>query len=210
VIPIQFRNSLQYRFRLVTRYVFVINFLSLLIFLIMEPFLGQICLFGFNFAPRGWALCNGQLMSIAQNTALFSLLGTTYGGDGNTTFALPNLQGRVPIHQGAGPGLSPRNIGEMSGWESITLTHNEMPAHNHPFGVSSQDGTSSPMAGTVLAKSTDANGDTINGFVSGTPDIYLSSQSIFPAGNNFPHENMQPYLVVNYCIATEGIFPSRS
>lgn len=172
-----------------------------------EPFLGQICSFGFNFAPRGWSLCNGQVISIAQNTALFSLLGTTYGGNGQTTFALPDLRGRAALHQGQGPGLTNRVIGESSGTETVTLLTTQMPQHNHLVGANSTDsnpqGVKTPVgnvpgyndAGPLYAP-------TVNGTMLPT--------MIQPAGGNQPHPNMQPYLVVNFCIAMQGIFPSRN
>jgi microcystin-dependent protein len=172
----------------------------------MESYIGQICLFGFNFAPNGWAFCNGQLMSIAQNSALFSLLGTTYGGDGRTTFALPNLQGRVPIHQGQGPGLSPREMGEADGTEQVTLLPNQMPAHTHAaiLHVSEETANTDAGNGNVL-------GSAMN-FVAPPVEGALNAQSITVAvaGASQAHPNMQPYLTVNYCICLYGIFPSRS
>lgn len=175
----------------------------------MEPFIGQIGLFGFNFAPRGWALCNGQLLSITQNSALFSLLGTTYGGDGISTFALPDLRGRVPNGQGQGPGLSDYQIGQASGTENVTLIQSQMPQHNHPLNVSSSPATSNNPAGTVLAVSADANEGAVNTYGT-TINATANPQAIGLAGGNQPHENMQPYLTMNYCIALEGIFPSRN
>jgi microcystin-dependent protein len=173
----------------------------------MEPFLGQIQAFGFNFAPRGWATCDGQLMSISENTALFSLLGTTYGGDGRTTFALPDLRGRTMLHQGSGPGLSPRRMGEKSGTEHNTLNVNQLPAHGHGVNmpVSSEDATSDEPGGNVLAVG-GANlyhagasaGSSYQGFNTGN------------AGANQSINNMQPYLVVNVCIALVGVYPSRN
>lgn len=169
-----------------------------------QPYIGQISMAGFNFAPRGWALCNGQLLSIAQNTALFSLLGTTYGGDGRVTFGLPNLQGRVPVHQGTGQGLTPRVMGETSGSETVTLISTQMPMHNHLVNVTSADSTSK---------------NPTNGFLGGTASpIYaagsngntLNPQAVSLAGGNQPHNNMQPYQVVNFIIALTGIFPSRN
>ncbi len=173
----------------------------------MEPFIGEIRLFGFNFAPRGWAFCNGQLLSIAQNTALFSLIGTYYGGNGQTTFALPNLQGRVPIHQGQGPGLTPRTIGEMAGTEVVTLIQTEIPMHNHLIHTASAAGNSRIPNGKVLAK--EAAGQTAV-YADGPMDSALNPQSVSIAGGSQPHNNMPPFLVINYCIALEGIYPSRS
>lgn len=169
-----------------------------------EPFLGEIRMAGFNFAPRGWAFCNGQLLSIAQNTALFSLLGTTFGGNGQTTFALPNLQGRVPMHWGNGPGLTPRVIGEQSGVESVTLITAQMPIHNHTINGTTDDGTAKSPSGN--APSGTASPVYANTNVA-TP---MSPQMCGPAGGNQPHENMQPYLAVTFIIALEGIFPSRN
>lgn len=158
----------------------------------MDPILGTIILFAGNFAPRGWALCDGQLLPISQNTALFSILGTTYGGDGIHTFALPDLRGRAPIHAGNGPGLTPRNLGESGGQESVTLTPNEIPAHVH--GIQAAPEPHGDPSGNILAAATQEKAG-----VSHTG----------PAGGNQPHNNMQPYVAVNYIIATEGIYPSR-
>lgn len=168
-----------------------------------STFIGEIRAFGFTFAPRGWALCNGQLMSIAQNTALFSLLGTTYGGNGQTTFGLPDLRGRAALHFGQGPGLSARSQGEVSGTESHTLLSTELPAHNHAVSqpTSSGEKTTNRPAGAVPARG--------GAYSTGTPDG-SSALTVGPAGGSQPHNNMQPYLVVNYCIALQGIFPSRN
>lgn len=169
-----------------------------------EPFLGEIRMAGFNFAPRGWALCNGQLLPIAQNTALFSLLGTTFGGDGRTTFALPNLQGRAALHYGQGPGLTNRTMGELAGQENHTLIATEMPAHNHLAACNNEAATSARPGGQVPGPS---GGNTI---YSATGDgNSMNPQMISSAGGSQPHNNMQPYLVVNFIIATEGIYPSR-
>lgn len=178
-----------------------------------EPFIGQICLFGFNFAPRGWALCNGQLLPIAQNTALFSLLGTTYGGDGSSTFALPNLQSRVVVGQGQGPGLSSYSMGQTGGAESVTLLSTQMPSHNHQLNASNSTGATNTPTNNVLAASYGALEDgtqvTVNTY-SGSANTTLSPSSIGAAGGNQPHENRQPFLTMNYCIALQGIFPSRN
>jgi len=172
-----------------------------------EPFVGQIILTGFNFAPRGYALCNGQLMSIAQNTALFSLLGTTFGGDGQVTFALPDLRGRAPIHQGQGPGLSNRTMGEVSGSETVTLISTQMPMHNHLLAVTNVGGALTTPNGNFIAASSDGS----TAFFRPTSDgSTLNPQSIGLSGGNQPHENMQPYLVISFSIALEGIFPSRN
>ncbi len=160
------------------------------------PFLAEIRVFGFNFAPQGWALCDGQLLSIAQNDALFALLGTTYGGDGISTFALPNFQGRTPMHVGNGFAL-----GQLGGESSHTLSYAEY-AHNHQAAGQAGPRTSITSAGGVLA-----SGD-IYGV--GPADSSLAAGAVASAGGNSPHENRQPYLALNFCIALEGIFPSRS
>jgi len=180
----------------------------------MEPFIGQIMMVGFNFAPRGWAMCNGQLLSIAQNTALFSLLGTMYGGDGQTTFGLPDLRGRCAIGMGQGPGLSRYDQGEMAGSESVTLTQQQMPNHTHFVMASSSDGTQSDPSGAVIAnnKVTIARGNTVpgNAFTQGVPTASMNPQTIQAIGGNQPHENRQPFIAMNYIIALEGIYPSRN
>lgn len=167
-----------------------------------SPYLGMIIMFGGNFAIRSWAFCNGQLLSIAQNTALFSLLGTTYGGNGQTTFGLPNLQGRVPMHWGSGAGLTPRVLGESAGVENVTLITNQIPAHNH----------------TLNAKDT-AAGDTLPNnnvfsegatYVAGPPNAVMNPAAIGLTGGNQPHTNVQPFQCVTFLIALQGIFPSRS
>lgn len=183
----------------------------------MEPFIGEIMMVGFNFAPKGWAFCNGQPLSIAQNTALFSLLGTTYGGDGITTFCLPSLQGRLPMHWGDGPGLTPRVIGEMSGTETVTLLVTEMPTHAHqvtppPGGASSNPGDSPSPVGTFPAVIDDGQGAQLNGYSSTATGSTGSSLTPFAsgvAGGSQPHTNMQPYLCVTFIIALQGIYPSR-
>lgn len=163
-----------------------------------EPFLSEIRLMSFNFAPKGWALCNGQFLPINQNQALFALLGTTYGGNGQTTFALPDLRGRVPIHMGSG-----HTLGERSGQETHTVSINEMPAHIHTFGVHSGDATTDiPVNGVPAGFS--------NGYRSGGALASLEPSSIASVGGNQPHENRQPYLVISYCIALQGIFPSQN
>lgn len=172
----------------------------------MEPFIGQIQPLGFYFAPLGWATCDGQLMSIAQYTALFSLLGTTYGGDGMTTFALPDLRGRAMLHQGQGPGLSFRTIGEMAGTQTNTLMVSNLPAHNHPvqMPVNNAAPNTDEPANAFLAAA--ASGDAYNS-AAGANQFY-GSFSTGLTGSNSPVNNMQPYLVINVCIALEGIYPS--
>lgn len=174
----------------------------------MEPFIGQVQLFAFNFNPRGWMFCNGQLLSIAQNSALFSLLGTTYGGDGITTFALPDLRGRVPNGQGSGPGLSNYQMGQAAGSEQVTLLQTQMPQHNHLMEVSDQPASQSSPANHILAVP-GVGGEPLSAYGT-SPDAIADPRSIGMAGSNQPHQNMQPYLTMNYCIAVEGIFPSRN
>ena len=170
-----------------------------------EPFLGEIMLFAGNFAPRGFALCNGQLLPINQNQALFSLLGTTYGGNGQVNFALPNLRGRVPIHFGQGPGLASRSLGEVGGEEAHTVSLAEMPTHTHVARGNSGAGTSASPVGMYPAQ----NAGQIPRYHS-TPDTTLSAAVIGSAGGSQPHENRQPYTVLNYVIALQGIYPSQS
>ena len=162
---------------------------------------------GFNFAPVGWALCNGQLLSIAQNSALFSLLGTQFGGNGQSTFGLPDLQGRVPMHQGSGAGLTPRTMGEKAGTETVQLTAAQMPAHSHPTSVpaTAAVATAASPAGNVPAKA--ADGESNYAAASDGSSIACSAAS---AGGSQAHANVQPYQVVNFIIATQGIYPSRS
>lgn len=169
-----------------------------------DPFLGQIGLFSFTFPPKGWAFCNGQILSIAQNQALFSLLGTTYGGDGITTFALPNLQGRTPISAGQGPGLSPYALGQTGGETAHVLTTAEIAAHTHGAATASDTTQLSPQA-HYWAPNADFNA-TYSTTTSGT----LAVGAVGLAGNNQPHENMQPYLALNFCIALVGVYPSRN
>ena len=174
----------------------------------MEPFLGMIQIFGFNFAPRGWAMCDGSLLSIAQNTALFSLLGTTYGGNGQTTFALPDLRGRVPVGFGQGPGLSGNSLGQVSGSENVTLLTNEMPQHTHQMMASSDPQSAGGAGGNSLGSA--GRGTGANIYAAGATTQVAMASVTAPVGSNQPHSNMQPYLVMNYCIALEGIFPSRN
>lgn len=171
-----------------------------------EPFLGQLLLVPYNFAPRGWAFCNGQILPIAQNTALFSLLGTTYGGNGQTTFALPDLRGRCALSAGQGPGLSSYDLGQVSGQETVTLTVNTMPAHNHaPLTIQASAGTKL----NAVPANNNLGGAMI--YTNAALDSTLTpGGSTGNTGGSQPHNNMQPYLVLNYCIALEGIFPSRN
>ncbi|HKO59366.1 MAG TPA: tail fiber protein [Thermoanaerobaculia bacterium] len=173
-----------------------------------SPFVAEIRIFACNFAPTGWALCNGQLLPISQNTALFSLLGTFYGGDGKSTFALPNMQGSVPLNQGQGAGLSAYFLGQQSGSESVTLIQSEIPAHSHFWRAASDIADNSlPDPNKVVTLSN-------NGFAYApagtTPAVNFNAQMLSVAGSSFPHNNMQPYLTLNFCIAMQGVFPPRS
>ncbi len=167
-----------------------------------EPFIAEVRIFGFHFAPRGWAFCNGQLLPISQNTALFSLVGTTYGGDGKTTFALPNLQGRASMHPGRGPGLTARRLGENGGSETVTLTTMQMPSHSHALTGSDERGDATSPQNNYLGTGTDM-------YAPEPPGSTLSPPALPPAGGNQPHNNIQPSLSLNYCIALVGLYPSR-
>ena len=171
-----------------------------------EPFIGQIMMVGFNFAPRGWANCDGQLLPISQNTALYSLLGTTYGGDGVNTFALPDLRGRVPVHMGTGLGLTTRKIGQRSGQEEVVLNEAQMPSHTHSLQAQNDAASVDTPGGNYLAQR-------------GRPDIYdsdsdklvqMGASAIEATGGSQGHDNMQPYLVLNFVIALDGIYPERN
>ena len=169
-----------------------------------DPFVAEIRIFPFNFAPRGWAFCNGQLLPISQNTALFSLLGTTYAGDGKSTFGLPNLQGRVPVQRGQGSGLSLRDLGERFGTETETLLQSHMPVHTHTLRASPDPGDNTvPGAAISLAGST--GGSVYNN--SGPALTAMATQA--DAGGSQPHNNLMPYLTLNFCIALQGVFPPR-
>jgi len=168
-----------------------------------DPFLAEIRVFPYNFAPAGWQPCEGQLLPISQNTALFSLLGTTYGGDGRSTFALPDLRGRFPMGVGQGPGLSDRDIGEQVGSETVSLTTAQMPLHNHGLRATSTANTSNPSGAALANVAT-------SGPAYRTPGVLVASgSSLASAGGNQPHENRQPALALTFCIATQGIFPPR-
>lgn len=170
-----------------------------------DPFVAEIRAFGFNFAPRGWAFCNGQILPLSQNTALFSLLGTNYGGDGKSTFGLPNLQGSAPLGAGQGPGLSNYFVGESGGTPSVTLLQSEMPGHTHALNTYNDIGEDrTPNASEALARST-------GGLLYGSPTSMtpMAGSALTPYGASQPHNNMHPYLVVNFCIAMQGIFPAR-
>ncbi len=174
----------------------------------MDPFVAEIRIFPFNFAPKGWAFCDGQLLPISQNTALFSLLGTTYGGDGKSTFALPNMQGCAPMHPGQGPGLSQHYLGEQGGSETVTLISSEIPAHTHQLSGSVEDGTQGSLTnGVTLATSV---GGQLYQTNPSSNNVSMAPSSLAPAGGSQPHNNMQPYLTANFCIAMQGVFPPRT
>jgi microcystin-dependent protein len=175
----------------------------------MDPIIGSIFLFAGTFAPKGWALCNGQIMSISQNTALFSILGTTYGGDGMRTFALPDLRGRAPVHQGNGPGLQAVQLGEVSGTPTTTLLLTNLPAHTHTLNASTNPGSSPSPAGAVLAGFGTSLPPAGPYTASHAPNVLLSPAAIGVSGQNAPISITQPTLAMNYIIATQGIFPSR-
>lgn len=172
-----------------------------------DPFVAEVRIFPFDFPPKGWAFCDGQRMPLSQNTALFSLLGTVYGGDGKSTFALPDLKGRAPMHPGQGPGLSLHDLGEAGGQETVTLLESEIPQHTHSLRGSADDGESKiPTSSRVIGRS-------VGGFAYQTTTSGLqplAPQALAPAGGNAPHNNMQPYLTLNFCIALQGVFPPRS
>jgi microcystin-dependent protein len=170
-----------------------------------DPFVAEIRIFPFNFAPTGWAWCDGQLLPISQNTALFSLLGTTYGGDGKSNFALPDLQGRAPMHPGQGPGLSLHDLGETGGSDTVTLLESEIPGHSHALNASQGDAIERTPGSQLLA-----TGIAIGQY--GAPDALtpLSPNAVTPAGGDQPHNNLQPYLTFYFCIALQGVFPPRS
>ena len=173
-----------------------------------SPFLAEIRMFGGTFAPRGNALCNGQIISIAQNTALFSLLGTTYGGNGQTTFGLPNLQGSAPMHSGQGPGLSPRDLGEIGGSPTVTLVSGEMPLHNHLPSAVTIGGNQTSPAGNTWA--TVLSGRGTLSLYGTTSNTQMNPAAIGIAGGSQPHNNLPPYQVVTFIIATQGVFPARN
>lgn len=170
----------------------------------MEPFIGMIVQFGGNFAPRGWAFCDGQLLAISSNSALFSILGTTFGGDGRTTFGLPDLRGRVPMHPGNGPGLSPRRLGEKGGVETVTLTVNNLPSHSHALRGVEDEGTSGKLPGNSLASAGTAL------YSSSAPSTDLHAGSVGNTGGSLPSTNVQPFQCVNFIIALQGLYPSRN
>lgn len=173
-----------------------------------DPFVAEIRIFPFNFAPKGWAWCDGQLLPLSQNTALFSLLGTTYGGDGKSTFALPDLQGRAPMHPGQGPGLSLHDLGETGGSETVSLLESEIPSHSHSLRANSDFAdVQTPTPNRSLARSQNASAyqTTVNQNLT-----TLNPQTLSPAGGDQPHNNMMPYLTCYFCIAMQGVFPPRT
>ncbi|ADU48598.1 phage tail protein [Intrasporangium calvum] len=171
-----------------------------------DPFVAEIRVFGFGFAPKGWAMCNGQLLPISQNTALFALLGTTYGGDGRSTFALPNLNGAAPMHPGQGPGLTVRDLGETGGSDHVTLLESEMPVHTHAIQVSAAEGIDRTPANGRFANEIGG----INSYAAPAGSTDFAPQTLSATGGGLPHNNLQPYLTLNFCIALQGIFPPRS
>jgi len=174
-----------------------------------DPFVAEIRIFPFNFAPKGWAFCDGQLLPLSQNTALFSLLGTTYGGDGKSTFALPDCQGNAVMHPGQGPGLSLHDLGEMSGTETVTLLQSEIPLHTHnAFGGNSPCDLFGPSASDPVAFTRSQDGVPYTSTISNI--VQMAPQTLAPAGGSLPHQNMQPYLTLNFCIALQGVFPPRT
>lgn len=172
-----------------------------------EPFIGEIKMFAGNFAPHGYALCDGQLLPINDNQALFSLLGTTYGGDGRTTFALPDLRGRIPMHPGQGPGLSQRRLGDRQGQESVALSNSQIPAHTHT-AYGTQESANSNLPGNALLATTQGNRKIYDS--SGKANAAMDPSTVGSSGGGQTHDNMQPYLCINFIIALEGIYPSRS
>jgi microcystin-dependent protein len=171
-----------------------------------DPFVAEIRIFPFSFAPKGWAFCDGQLLPLSQNTALFSLLGTTYGGDGKSNFALPDLQGNAPMHPGQGPGLSLHDLGETGGSETVTLLLSEIPAHSHDFVASQADGIARQPGGNLAA-----NMIGVNGYApAGGGQTQLNPSALTLTGGGQPHNNMMQYLTLNFCIALQGVFPPRS
>lgn len=172
-----------------------------------DPFVAEIRIFPFNFAPKGWAFCDGQILPLSQNTALFSLLGTTYGGNGKSNFALPNLQGSAPMHPGQGPGLSLHDLGESGGSETVSLLESETPAHSHTLRASVQPGEDAAPGGDALGRSTGAS---LYQTTTGSNLAILDGNALAPAGGDQPHNNMMPYLTFYFCIALQGVFPPRT
>jgi len=184
----------------------------------MDPFIAQIIMFGGTFAPRGWAFCNGQLLSIAQNQTLFSILGTTYGGDGRTTFGLPDLRGRAPVHAGNGPGLSPTPLGKKGGLETVALIESEMPIHTHGATGKVKTGPDTDLTdvseGNLLAHEARGGGNALEIYTSSAGSSYMADDSteisVSSAGGGQPHENRMPYTAINFIISLQGVYPSRN
>ena len=172
-----------------------------------DPFVAEIRIFPFNFAPKGWAWCDGQLLPLSQNTALFSLLGTTYGGNGRSNFALPDLQGRAAMHPGQGPGLSLHDLGETGGSETVTLLESEIPSHAHGLMAQSAPGETSSPEGNALAR---VIGATPYVPPAGAPLTSMAPETLAPAGGDAPHNNLMPYLTFFFCIALQGVYPPRT
>jgi microcystin-dependent protein len=171
-----------------------------------DPFVAEIRIFPFNFAPKGWAWCDGQLLPLSQNTALFSLLGTTYGGNGKSNFALPDLQGRAPMHPGQGPGLSLHDLGETGGSETVSLLESEIPSHSHAIKASLSDGNNQSPVGELLATAVGG----LQMYAAPGALTQMSPNATTPAGGDQPHNNLQPYLTFYFCIALQGVFPPRT
>jgi len=172
----------------------------------VDPFVAEIRIFPFNFAPKGWAFCDGQILPLSQNTALFSLLGTTYGGDGKSNFALPNMQGNAPMHPGQGPGLSLHDLGETGGSETVSLLESEIPSHSHSLIAQVPPADAGVPSGNVLARTVGATP-----YLAGNqPLVSMSDSALAPAGGDQPHNNMQPYLTLNFCLALQGVYPPRT
>ena len=172
----------------------------------MDPFVAEIRIFPFNFAPKGWAFCDGQILPLSQNTALFSLLGTTYGGDGKSNFALPNMQGNAPMHPGQGPGLSLHDLGETGGSETVSLLESEIPSHSHAMRADILDIADTNVV-SIAASYALSSGGTLYQAAGGA---LLNDNAIAPAGGDQPHNNLQPYLTLNFCIALQGVYPPRT
>ena len=170
-----------------------------------DPFVAEIRIFPFNFAPKGWAFCDGQILPLSQNTALFSLLGTTYGGDGKSNFALPNMQGNAPMHPGQGPGLSLHDLGETGGSDTVSLLESEIPAHSHSLIASQSDANNQSPVNQLYAA-----GVGIGMYAAPGPLTPLNANAVAPAGGDQPHNNLQPYLTLNFCIALQGVYPPRT
>jgi microcystin-dependent protein len=175
----------------------------------MDPFVAEIRIFPFNFAPKGWAFCDGQILPLSQNTALFSLLGTTYGGDGKSNFALPNMQGNVPMHPGQGPGLSLHDLGETGGSDAVSLLESEIPSHSHTMmSLPAPANRTAPIANAIARVQ-----GTAGPYVPASPapaPANMSDNAVAPAGGDQPHNNLQPYLALNFCIALQGVYPPRT